>query len=296
MILRAIEMEFLRWLESIRTDFLTQFIHGVNFTGDVLFFTIILPIIYWLFSKRVGIILSLTIFVSLFTNTLIKDIFQILRPFKAYDMTSIVDQSGYSFPSGHAQHSFTFWISLSLFLRNRWFWLFSIVMILLVGFARMYSGVHYPLDVLAGWIIGLALVVAFYMLDKKRVLIRLNKKVIFIGGILISLCGLFVYEILTGQSLDQDGAYQAAGLVLFALVGYVLESSFIRFEIKRSILSRICAAVLGLLGLLLIKEGVKLVLPEHVWSDFIRYGLLAFWTIYVAPLLFVTFKLAYRKL
>lgn len=294
--LRVIEMDFLKWLESIRTEPLTQFVEGINLTGDVLFFTVMLPIIYWLFSKRLGIVLALTLFASLFINVLLKDIIEIIRPFRASDLTSIVDQSGYSFPSGHAQHSFAFWVTIALFLRNRWFWLLSIFIILLVGLARMYSGVHYPLDVLGGWIVAAAIIYCIYIINKSRLLVKLNNAVLLIGAAALSLGGLVLYEAVVHQPLDQEGAYQAAGLLLFAIVGYVLESNYLKFEIKHSIIVKICTLVLGLIGLLLIKEGVKLILPEHVWSDFIRYGLLAIWTIYIAPLLFVLLRLARKTL
>lgn len=293
--LRVIEMEFLKWLESIRTDYFTQFIHVINFTGDVMFFTIMLPIIYWLFSKRSGIILSLMLFTSLFFNVLLKDIFQVLRPFQAYDITSTVEQSGYSFPSGHSQHSFAFWTMLALFLRKPWFWLLSVAMIILVGFARMYSGVHYPLDVIGGWLIGILIVSLFYTLQKRNLLLRINKTVLVLGGVCCSIIGLLIYELFTQSTLDHEGVYQAAGLFLFAIVGYVLESQFVKFEIKTSIIAKIGALLVGLAGLLLIKEGIKLILPNDAWSDFLRYGLLALWTIYLAPQLFVWLNFAYRK-
>lgn len=293
---RVIEVEFLKWLESLRTDELTSFFNGVNFTGDVLFFTIMLPIIYWLFSKRAGTILALTMFAGLFTNVMLKDIFHVLRPFQAFDITSTVEQGGYSFPSGHAQHSFSFWIMLALLLRNRWFWFVSIVMIVLVGFARMYSGVHYPLDIIGGWVIGALIVLLFYNMHKTNLLLRVKKSVLVVSSIVIALVAVLVYELVAGSPLDHEGAYQAAGLLIFTFIGYVLETKYVKFEIKGSGLLKFLALILGLIGLLAIKEGFKLFLPDHVWSDFLRYGLLAFWTFYIAPLLFVTFKLAYRKL
>lgn len=294
--LRDIEVEFLKWLETFRSDALTSFVNGVNFTGDVLFFTIMLPIIYWLFSKRAGIILALTMFVSLFTNVILKDLFQVLRPFQAYDISSTIEQGGYSFPSGHAQHSFSFWMMIALLLRNRWFWLVSIVMIVLVGFARMYSGVHFPLDILGGWAIGTIVVLIFYQIHKTNLLLRLRKSLLVASASVLALLAIAVYELIAGTPLDHEGAYQAAGLLIFTLIGYVLENRYIKFEIKGSILLKLFALILGVIGLLAIKEGFKLILPDHVWSDFIRYGLLAFWTFYIAPLLFITFKLAYRKL
>ncbi len=60
-----------------------------------------------------------------------------------------------SFPSGHAMNSATFGIGLGLaYPRLR---TFGLGFAALVGYSRVYVGVHYPLDVLAGWLIGLGL-------------------------------------------------------------------------------------------------------------------------------------------
>lgn len=68
---------------------------------------------------------------------------------------SITPESSYSFPSGHAMGSATLaWVVVLLAWRTRWRWpvlLLAVPFVLLVGGSRVYLGVHFPSDILAGW-------------------------------------------------------------------------------------------------------------------------------------------------
>ena len=81
---------------------------------------------------------------------------------------SIAPEATYSFPSGHAMGSMTLAMVLVLLAwHTRWRWWVAIPMalfVLLVGLSRIYLGVHYPSDILAGWVAAIAWVVACYLL------------------------------------------------------------------------------------------------------------------------------------
>ena len=81
---------------------------------------------------------------------------------------SIAPEHNYSFPSGHAMGSMTLLVTLALLSwPTRWRWPVLAVMVpfvALVGFSRLYLGVHYPSDILAGWAVATAWVVAIYLI------------------------------------------------------------------------------------------------------------------------------------
>ena len=101
-------------------------------------------------------------------NAFLKGLFQRQRP----DILPLIEQGGYSFPSGHSMGSFIFYGALSfmLFRLVKGLWkkiIMAVVagcMILLVGLTRIYLGVHYPSDVLAGFSIGAAWLFFWIML------------------------------------------------------------------------------------------------------------------------------------
>jgi len=76
-----------------------------------------------------------------------------VRPFSFYNFTPLIQEAGWSFPSGHAAWFFA--LSLTVWYANRkWGWWFF-GLSTLMGVARIYVGVHWPLDILSGAVVGL---------------------------------------------------------------------------------------------------------------------------------------------
>ena len=81
---------------------------------------------------------------------------------------SIAPENSFSFPSGHAMGSITLAMVLALLAwHTRWRWWITLPMAaftLMVGLSRVYLGVHYPSDILAGWAVAIAWTVGAYLL------------------------------------------------------------------------------------------------------------------------------------
>lgn len=106
-------------------------------------------------------------------TTILKSIVSSPRPFIVFESIKPLFLHGGmdSFPSGHA----TFFISLgvSLFMINKKVGYFYIMGAILIGLARIASGVHFPIDILFGYIIGIAVTLIFSLIFKLKIINRL---------------------------------------------------------------------------------------------------------------------------
>lgn len=122
---------------------------------------------------RAALFLTIVFWGSRTLNWLLKEVFGRARP----DIDQLVHAAHYSFPSGHAMNSMAFYGALSLlgisFIRakpvlGRTIASFLIVLILFIGASRIYLGVHYFTDILAGYSAGFALVYGMYRLFRQK--------------------------------------------------------------------------------------------------------------------------------
>jgi undecaprenyl-diphosphatase len=92
-------------------------------------------------------------FLAYLISVLLKVLFHTLRPFLALpNVQSLFFESGFAFPSGHA--TFFSAIALSIFFLHKKVGYVFMVLALIIGLARITAGVHFPIDILGGFVIG----------------------------------------------------------------------------------------------------------------------------------------------
>ena len=129
--------------------------------------TVLLIYLYKHEDKREGMkdlfIVLATAVAAWFIAHWAKDVFHTLRPFDALSsVTPLVTESGYAFPSGHA----TFFMALAsvLWYYHKYLGLFFGLSAVLIGIASITAGVHWPIDILGGLFLGLAIGTTAYKL------------------------------------------------------------------------------------------------------------------------------------
>ena len=136
---------------------------------------IILCLSFFLFKetrKHWAFPVGITVVASSVSNVLLKSMFARERP----NILRLVDESSYSFPSGHAMINMAFYTMILLLTwryikNNRLKYGISfvcVVMPLLIGLSRIYLGVHYATDVISGWLLGLTISIIIFCVFIKK--------------------------------------------------------------------------------------------------------------------------------
>lgn len=157
-------------VESIRSDFLTVVLIGITELGGVvgLFLILLITVIVLCKKNRVkeATAITLNLIISTFTYVILKNIFQRERPVTG---NILIDEVGFSFPSGHTTNNVAFYFFaiylVCINVKNKKVRNISCVILaiipILIAFSRIYLRVHYPTDVIAGFCLGIVLVVLF---------------------------------------------------------------------------------------------------------------------------------------
>ena len=157
-----------RWLEALHaqsTPMLDAVMLAITNAGDVkLLGGLVLAALLGLWFaglERNAIFLAVTVGGAAGLNVMLKQAFQRPRP---HLWTTLIPENDFGFPSGHAMGSFAIVVALIVLAwPTRWRWVVIVLGLgftLAVGFSRLYLGVHFPSDVLAGFMASLAWVMA----------------------------------------------------------------------------------------------------------------------------------------
>jgi membrane-associated phospholipid phosphatase len=149
-----------------RLDRVAVFFSAVGYQWGVVPFDIaLIAILAWRRRMREGLFAGIAIIGSALLNLTTKQLFARDRPSL---WESIAPETTFSFPSGHAMGSATIaWVILLLAWHTRWRWPAALMVTTfagLVAFSRVYLGVHYPSDILAGWAAASVWTVSVYAL------------------------------------------------------------------------------------------------------------------------------------
>lgn len=142
-----------------------------NLASPLFILVLLVVLLIIIRNKKYGILLFLNTINIFLLNQILKYIFTRPRPFDLM----LIEETGYSFPSGHtmmalAFYGFLIYVIWQLNLSKRMKKLLTIILVILIpliGLSRIYLGVHYPSDILGGFMAALAYLIIFIKLVKK---------------------------------------------------------------------------------------------------------------------------------
>ncbi len=300
-----------------------------TFLGNEQFFLLLAPIVLWCYDMALGLRLGLVLMLSSGLNSAIKIALHGPRPYwYSPDVKAYSTETSFGLPSNHAQSAVVFWGALAAGIRRRWAWIVAILIAFFIGLSRIYLAVHFPTDVLVGWLIGAVLL--WLILRLEPAFIRWWKGLAAVTQLLTAFVASLVlisFSVLAKLSL---GAYvippewiaqsrqffpqgpdpaplALAGVVSNGAVFFGLIAGMIFIQLRGGFSTPgqwyqyILRYLIGVVGVLIIWFGLDLLFGKLFPNDeaflalvarYIRYGLVGTWVTGFAPWIFVRLRLA----
>ena len=294
-----------------------------SFLGTEDFYILVLPVLYWSVDAALGLRVGVIVLLSAGTNTIFKFIFHSPRPYCVNtEVKALSAEPSFGLPSGHAQNAISIWGMVGGYFRKKWVWVLAIILILGISLSRLYLAVHFPVDTAIGLLIGFLLLHAVNRAwdpvaewAKKQTLTK-QVVVALLGSLAMLFLGSFVAWMLKDWTLPvawEQAAKRAGGeafnplsikslitstATLFGLLaGVAWIEKFGGYTASGSSKKRFLRYLLGLVGLLILYIGLKVLFPsgENLIAyifRYLRYALVGFWVSGGAPFVFFKTNLA----
>ena len=299
------EVDLIEWLQSTMGSVGEVLAKVFTFIGGETVILAVLLIMMFCYKKEAGKRVGFSMVAASMWFPMIKNIVLRVRPYIAYPErvrllspvepdADIMDsvQQGYSFPSGHSANAAALGGSIARELRKKWMWWVAVILPLLIGISRFAVGVHYPTDVLAGWLVGIA-AVAFTALLWKKV------KTEWVRGVI--LLALTLPGIMWCTSRDY---FTSLGLMIGMTIAFPYETKYVKFSDTRNI----WAMILRVAGAFVIYAVLNTVLKMPFSKEWLssgmlganlvrtaRYAIIIFVIVAVYPRIFPVFEKTGKK-
>lgn len=323
------EVNLIQWLQSMMGGVATTLAKIITLFGEEAMLVLIICFLYFCFDKELAKYIGENITVGMIANPMIKNIFNRRRPYfdnegikclkkvkASADQFDIAAQ-GFSFPSGHSTHSSVVYGSFPIYINGilrqdekimedfdisspkikRKIQAFRITMViaflmpLLVGCSRFALGVHYPTDVIVGWLLGVVVLIAMSLL-RKLVKSRHRRNL-----------GMFIISALGITYCRSDDYFSGLGVMAGVYLAIYFEEKYVNFEIPNyKTLKGAGKCVLRLIGAGVVYYGLNMLIKLPVSEAFrtsatmgafmfrfVRYTVTCFATLGLYPMLFKLF-------
>lgn len=274
------QYHFILWIQSFHKPYFDHIAVALSYLGTESFYMFLLPIVFLTVNRKFGMRLAYVFLTSMFLNSWLKSELRIARPIgiPGVKSTYLSSATGLSMPSGHAQGPMTFFAALSRWAENKWLLRLTSVLVLLIGLTRIYLGLHWPLDVLIGWGLGLLVGRVGWTIGQWWSYRRIPFHFSIVFAVLFPAI-LFYFT--------HDGMAQEYAALLFALgTGNAIEQQFVHSKMDHPWWKRICAGIIGIAGLLAIQWALKGQMSELPWR-LLKDLLFGWWATLAAPWLFL---------
>lgn len=282
-----LEIQFLQFLESLRTDFSVKLFEGITMLGEETILILMIAVLYFAYDKRLALRIGYITITSMCVNNTVKNLVKRPRPFASGGVTPARAHTatGYSFPSGHTQTIATWSSAFAMYFKKAWVSVIAGVGIVAVAFSRLFLGVHYPSDVIVGAVLGVAIAVGLSVVyDRTKNIHKLY------GITALVMLPFAIWFMITADPLYDD-FFKLYGMLTGLFFAAGLEEKYAPIEYDVAVWIKVLRIVIGVAVVLAVKEGFKLVdvfgiLRLSLLLDAIRYMLVVIVGFGLCPILF----------
>lgn len=263
-------MELIYALQSVASPALDSVMLWLTRLGSEQVYIVLLIVAFVVVDAEKGRNLALVFLLSFYFNQVLKELFATQRPFLIDEtvgrsQAAIDSAPGNGFPSGHAQSSMTFWGLAAVYVKRRWFTLLATVVVLMVSLSRLYLGVHLPIDIVGGLVVGLAAIAVGLAVERRQLRLSLPVKLVLGVGLPLLVQLLFPLEF--------------SGLLLGAFAAFVVGPELIKHDTSGPLAGRLVLGVVAVALAFGALAATSALLPEEVkrsaLGSFVRYFALA---------------------
>jgi len=223
------EVKLLTFFQQFMSPLAIMVAKCFTLLGQPATMVLLISVFYIGIDKKLGEKIALYAVTAIIFNCMIKNIFLRIRPYfnhegveclvpvdSDYDVNDIVGQ-GYSFPSCHSTNSVVIPSTIYLHYKKKFLLVIAIIAALGVGISRSIVGVHYPTDILVGWLQGLLTILIMPKLYQK-----MDRKLMYI--LLIIVCGIgFFY-------CNSNDYYSSYGLLIGVVLSLLYDEKISHFK------------------------------------------------------------------
>jgi len=308
---------FIQWLQGM-SPALDGFMQGVTFLGTIEFYIVFIPAVYWCVDQSLGLRVLFILILTDIPASSFKQLLHEPRPYWIGGVKALGEEWSYGIPSSHASNTLTVWSLIALQMKKRWMWVVTVLFLLLIGLTRTYLGMHFPQDVLGGWLLGLLVLILFIKYEGRfltwwaRKTFRAQIWLGFFFSIGVILLGMLVLAAISNspdpgewsafstEAREIDHYITLAGFLFGTIAGVTLTAEYASFKMDGSALQKLGRYVLGIIGLFAIYLGLDVLFAEFAPDAslagyilrYIRYTLVSIWAVFGAPWLFIKIGLA----
>ncbi|OQX65508.1 MAG: hypothetical protein B5M51_00540, partial [Anaerolinea sp. 4484_236] len=246
----------------------------------------------------------------------------LLKPWYSAKVTPMAAETSFGLPSGHSQTAASVWGMVAGYYRRARAWVAAVLLVLFIGLSRLYLGVHFPHDVLTGWLIGGLILWAFLrywdsvaawaktLTFGKQIgaAFLLSGGLVLVGGLIVTGLSGWTMPVEWMQNAARAGDELPApvsmnslltttGALFGLLTGLAWMEQRGGYDASGLAWKRAVRYLIGLVGIAIFYIGLKMIFPsgENLTAyafRFVRYTLVGAWISGGAPWMFITLQLA----